>query len=92
LSAATRFRLDQEIIDRQPALDSPESWARDDDPPAMHQDLPRALAGTQPQPPIRDPVAIAAHREAGRLLSLEQAVAEALAVQVDAPPSSLVSH
>ena len=79
-------------FDRQRALGLPEPWARNDDPPAAYLDLHRALAGKHPLPPIRDPDAVAAHWQAGRLLSLEQAVTEALAVQINDVQSSVASH
>jgi DNA-binding CsgD family transcriptional regulator len=81
-----------DILDGQRALGLPEPWARNDDPPTVYLGLHRALAGTHPLPPIRDPAAIAAHWAAGRLLSLAEAVAEALAVRIDPQPSSRASH
>ena len=92
LSLATGFHFELECPGRQRASGLPEPWTRDDDPGTTYQDFLRALAGNHPLPPIRDPAAIAAHWEAGRLLSLEQAVAEALAVQVGALPSPNSSH
>ena len=86
------YRFDQDTFGRQRALGLPEPWARDDDPPAAYQDLHRALAGEHPLPPIRDPASIAAHWEAGRRLSLDEAVAEALAVRIDPHPSPPASH
>jgi DNA-binding CsgD family transcriptional regulator len=82
LSVVTGFRLDQEIFDGKQALGLSEFWARDDD----------LAAGTPSQPPIRDSAAIAAHWEAGRQLTLEQAVAEALAAHIEARPAFLASH
>jgi predicted ATPase/DNA-binding CsgD family transcriptional regulator len=86
------YSFERDAFGRQRALGLPEPWARNDDPPSAYLDLHRALAGKHPLPPIRDPAAIAAQWAAGRNLTLDEAIAEALAVQVDAVLSPAASH
>jgi predicted ATPase/DNA-binding CsgD family transcriptional regulator len=80
------YDFEREVFDRQRAFGLPEPWARRDDPPRAYADLHRACSGTHRLPPIRDPDEAATRWAAGRRLSLEDAVAEARAVQI-APPA-----
>jgi predicted ATPase/DNA-binding CsgD family transcriptional regulator len=68
-----------------------EPSAGDDAPLTSYPDIDRALSGTYRWPPMRDPEAVGAQWAAGQRLSLDDAVAEALAVQIDPQPSP-VAH
>ncbi len=92
LSVATGVLVELEGFDPQRLPGWPEARALDHDLGATYQDICRTLAGNHPLPPIRDLASITGHWEEGRRLSLEQAVAEALAVQLDALPSPDSSH
>ena len=81
------FNFNAETFDRQRAFGLPEPWMREHDAFGVYQNLHDALwvGRDNPLTPIPDPAAAAAHWEAGRHLSLEEAVAEALAVELASP-------
>jgi ATP/maltotriose-dependent transcriptional regulator MalT len=81
------FDSDLEFLDTTRAPRLPESWAVAYAPLTKDKDLHRIFGGQHPLPPIPDPEAIAEHWAAGRLLTLDEAVSEALAVEIGAPTS-----
>jgi DNA-binding CsgD family transcriptional regulator len=81
------FNYDLEFFDTQPTHGVPESWKVAYAPLAKYQDPHRVFGGQHPLPPISNPEAIAEQWAAGRLLTLDEAVSEALAVQIDTPTS-----
>ena len=83
--AGIHFQL--EIMERQRGLGLPEPWFRADEPFGSGQHIHDALWADRkiPFPPIPDPVAAAAQWDAGRGLSLDEAVADALAAELATP-------
>jgi non-specific serine/threonine protein kinase len=89
IHAAFGFPFNADTLDRQRALGLPEPWAREGEPIVVYQNLHRSLSRRPALPPIADPDAATREWEAGRLLAPDDAVAEALALRIDTPLSTL---
>jgi DNA-binding CsgD family transcriptional regulator len=87
LHAACGFDFARETLDRQRALGLPEPWARANTPLTGYQHLQRSLRGKRPIVAIPLSEAADEHWASGRLLTLEQATAEALTVAIEPPAS-----
>jgi DNA-binding CsgD family transcriptional regulator len=85
--ASFGFDSDLEFLDTTRALRLPQSWSVAYAPLIKDKDLHRIFGGQHPLPPIPNPEVVAEHGAAGRLLTLDDAVSEALAIQIDAPTS-----
>jgi DNA-binding CsgD family transcriptional regulator len=79
------FPFDVDTFDRQRALGLPEPWARNGEPIRVYQNLRQAPGGRPDLPPVADPEAAAREWAAGRSLLLEDAVSEALAIEIGEP-------
>jgi DNA-binding CsgD family transcriptional regulator len=92
------FRFELVTFEAQPAHRLPESWAVAYAPLARYHELNTVFGDQFALPPIPNPEAVAQQWAAGRLLTLDDAVSEALAVQIDArtslpePQSGLTSR
>jgi DNA-binding CsgD family transcriptional regulator len=83
LHEAAGIHFDLETMDRQRALGLPEPWYRGSDSFGIGQPLRETLGDRSAAiPPIPDPGAAAEAWAAGRLLSLDDAVAEAMAADI----------
>lgn len=91
LHARSGLHFDLETMDRQRALGLPEPWLRANEPFDAGQQLRDALWAGRPNPvpPITDLSAAAELWEAGRQLSLDAAVSEALSTRLLAVESTL---
>ena len=86
LHASFGFDFHSETLDRQRALGLPEPWLRAGDSFGKFQDLHNAIGDQPGLPPIPNPEAASTVWESGRRLTLDDAVAEALALEINTEP------